>query len=73
MEIHTTIITKQGSPYLRWALNQVTWAHIRNEPDGTVAKFYRKLAKKKASAVVAASAKLLKINNILGTEGATAL
>ncbi|MEM3196906.1 MAG: hypothetical protein QXK57_01315 [Conexivisphaerales archaeon] len=41
-----------------------------HEPDGTVAKFYRKLAKKKASAVVAASAKLLKI---LGTEGATAL
>ena len=56
-------ITKQGSPYLRWALNQVTWAHIRNEPDGTVAQFYHKLAKKKgkASAVVAASAKLLKI------------
>ncbi|MEM4092894.1 MAG: hypothetical protein QW837_07620 [Conexivisphaerales archaeon] len=34
-----------------------------HEPDGAVAKFYRKLAKKtgKASAVVAASAKLLKI------------
>lgn len=56
-------ITKQGSPYLRWALNQVTWAHIRNEPDGTVAEFYHKLAKKKGSAIaiVAASAKLLKI------------
>jgi transposase len=56
-------ITKAGSPYLRWVLNQCTWVHIRSEPDGNVATFYRWLSKKKgnAKAVVAASAKLLKI------------
>ena len=56
-------ITKTGSPYLRWALNQCTRVHIRTEPDGTVANFYNRLRRKKgdAKAIVAASAKLLKI------------
>ncbi|MGC8924364.1 MAG: IS110 family transposase [Candidatus Micrarchaeia archaeon] len=56
-------ITKTGSPYLRWVLNQCTWVHIRSEPDGNIATFYRRLSKKKgnAKAIVAASAKLLKI------------
>ncbi|MGC9211192.1 MAG: IS110 family transposase, partial [Nitrososphaeria archaeon] len=56
-------ITKQGSKYLRWILTQVTWANIRNEPEGTVAKFYEKLKKEKGSqkAITAASAKMLKI------------
>ncbi|MEM3193297.1 MAG: transposase [Candidatus Parvarchaeota archaeon] len=68
-------ITKQGSPYLRWALNQVTWAHIRNEPDGIVAKFYRKLAKKKRGEGQRCSSSFSQAaeDNILGTEGATAL
>jgi transposase len=56
-------ITKQGSPHLRWILNQCVRAHMRAEPDGTVAAFYQRLARKKGDqkAVVAASAKLLKI------------
>jgi len=56
-------ITKAGSPYLRWVLNQCTWVHVRSEPEGGVASFYRRLSGKKghAKAMVAASAKLLKI------------
>jgi len=54
---------KQGSSYLRWILTQVTWANVRKEPNGTVGNFYSKLKKKKGSAkaIVAASAKLLRI------------
>jgi len=42
---------------------QVTWANVRKEPNGTVGNFYYKLKKKKGSAkaIVAASAKLLRI------------
>jgi len=56
-------ITKAGSPYLRWVLNQCTWVHIRNQPEGSVAMFYAWLSKNKgcSKAMVAASAKLLKI------------
>jgi transposase len=56
-------ITKAGSPYLRWVLNQCTWVHIRNEPEGSIAAFYERLRRKKghSKASVAASAKLLKI------------
>jgi transposase len=56
-------ITKAGSPYLRWVLNQCAWVHVRNQPEGSVAMFYARLSKKKgrSKAMVAASAKLLKI------------
>ena len=56
-------ITKTGSPYLRWVLNQCTWVHIRNEPEGNIAVFYDRLRKKKghSKVTVAASAKLLKV------------
>jgi transposase len=56
-------ITKAGSPYLRWVLNQCTWVHVRNQPDGSVAAFYKRLSGKKgrSKAMVAASVKLLKI------------
>jgi transposase len=56
-------ITKQGSPYLRWILNQCARTHMRMEPDGTVGLFYTRLARKKggSKAIVASSAKLLKI------------
>jgi transposase len=56
-------ITKAGSPYLRWALNQCVRAHMRSEPEGSVSEFYDRLRRKKghAKAVVAASAKLLKV------------
>jgi transposase len=56
-------ITKTGSSYLRWIMGQCTRAHIRNEPDGTIAKFYARIARRKGDqkAVVAASAKLLRI------------
>jgi len=42
---------------------QIKWANIRKEPNGTVGNFYSKLKKKKGSAkaIVAASAKLLRI------------
>jgi transposase len=60
---HHGAITKQGSPYLRWILNQCARMHMRMEPDGTVATFYARLARKKggSKAIVAASAKLLKV------------
>jgi transposase len=56
-------ITKTGSTYLRWILGQCTRVHMREEPDGTVATFYQRLARKKGDqkAIVAASVKLLKI------------
>ena len=56
-------ITKTGSSYLRWILGQCTRVHIRFEPDGTVAQFYERIRRKKGDqkAIVAASAKLLKI------------
>lgn len=56
-------ITKTGSPYLRWCLNQCVRAHMRAEPEGSVAVFYEKLRRKKGhgKAIVAASVKLLKI------------
>jgi transposase len=56
-------ITKQGSPQLRWILGQCARVHMKTEPDGTVAMFYERLVRKKGyqKAVVAASAKLLKI------------
>jgi transposase len=56
-------ITKAGSPYLRWVLNQCTWVHVRNQPEGSVALFYRRLSGKKghSKAMVAASVKLFKI------------
>jgi hypothetical protein len=51
------------SSYLRWILTQVTWANVRKEPKGTVGNFYSKLKRKKGStkAIVAASAKMLRI------------
>jgi len=60
---HHGHITKQGSPHLRWVLNQCTRIHIKTEPDGTVAAFYNKLERKKGDpkAIVTASSKLLKI------------
>jgi transposase len=56
-------ITKTGSPYLRWILGQCTRINIRNEPDGRLALFYNRLARKKGSqkAIVAATAKMLRI------------
>ncbi len=56
-------IMKTGSSYLRWILGQCTRVHMRTEPDGTVAQFYARIARKKGDqkAIVAASAKLLKI------------
>jgi transposase len=56
-------ITKTGSPYLRWTLNQCARVNIREEPEGNLAKFYCKLRAKKGDgkAITAASAKLLKI------------
>jgi hypothetical protein len=54
---------KSGSKYLRWVMGQCTRAHIRAEPEGTIATFYARLARKKGDpkAIVASPAKLLKI------------
>ena len=56
-------IMKSGSRYLRWVMGQCARAHMRAEPDGTVAAFYARIRRKKGDqkAIVAASAKLLKI------------
>jgi transposase len=56
-------ITKQGSSELRWVLNQCARVYIREKPDSDIAGFYNRLRRKKgdAKAIVAASAKLLKI------------
>jgi transposase len=56
-------ITKTGSSHLRWVVGQCTRIHMRAEPDGTIAQFYARIARKKGDqkAIVAASAKLLKI------------
>ena len=53
--------SKQGSNYFRWILTQVTWANVRKEPNGTVGNFYPKKKKGSVKALVAASAKLLRI------------
>jgi len=60
---HHGPIMKTGSSYLRWIMGQCTRVHMRNEPDGTVANFYARIARKKGDqkAIVAASAKLLKV------------
>jgi transposase len=56
-------ITKTGSPYLRWVLNQCTRANFRASPNGKLFSFYNRLNQKKGSAkaVVATSAKMLRI------------
>ena len=56
-------IMKSGSSYLRWMMGQCARIHMRAEPGGTVATFYQRIRRKKGDqkAIVAASAKLLKI------------
>ena len=56
-------IMKTGSRYLRWIMGQCARANMRVEPNGTVATFYQRIRRKKGDkkAIVAASAKLLKI------------
>jgi hypothetical protein len=54
---------KPGSMYLRWIMWQCARVHIRAEPSGTVATFHQRIRRKRRDpkAIVAASAKLLKI------------
>jgi len=54
-------ITKEGSGWLRWALTQAVYAHLRHETNLT--RFYRRLAAKKPSqvAVMATARKMLKV------------
>jgi transposase len=54
-------ITKEGSGWLRWALTQAVYAHLRHETNLT--RFYRKLAAKKPIqvAVMATARKMLKV------------
>jgi transposase len=56
-------IMKSGSKYLRWVMGQCARAHMRAQPAGTVATFYARIKRKKGDqkAIVAASAKLLKV------------
>ena len=54
-------ITKEGSGWLRWALTQAVYAHLRHETNLT--RFYHRLAAKKPSqvAVMATARKMLKV------------
>jgi transposase len=56
-------IMKTGSKYLRWIMGQCARARMRVEPNGTVGAFYARIRRKKGDkkAIVAASAKLLKV------------
>jgi len=56
-------ITKAGSRYLRWILQECVHAHIRTEKNSNIAQFYYRIARKKGNskAAVAAAAKLLKV------------
>lgn len=56
-------VMKTGSPYLRRVLNQCIRANLRSDPDGRMATFCARLARKKgdAKAVVATSVKMLRI------------
>jgi hypothetical protein len=54
---------KSGSKYLRWIMGQCARANMRAEPEGTIAKFYGRIKRKKGDqkAIVAAAAKMLRI------------
>src|SRR5215813_8126228 len=56
-------ITKTGSKYLRWIMLECLHAHIRNDNNSNITKFYHRISKKKGNskAAVAAASKLLKI------------
>ena len=61
MSIHGRI-TKQGSPFLRWILEECVWAHLRCAKDTSLTRFfYRMLWKGKEKAAVATARKLLKV------------
>ncbi len=55
-------ITKQGSSYFRWILVQAAWTNIRSYPDGSIARFYRRMRERKGGkkAITTAAAKPLR-------------
>lgn len=54
-------ITREGSKWIRWALTQAVYVHLKY--DTNLTRFYRRLAAKKPSqvAVMATARKMLKI------------
>lgn len=46
-------ITKAGSRYLRWILQECVHAHIRTEKNSNIAQFYYRIAKKKGNSKAA--------------------
>ena len=61
--IHHGRITRRGSDMLRWVLVEAIHSHARYASNSVVAKFYKRLAKKRGTskAAVAAASKLLRI------------
>ncbi len=61
--IHHGRITKRGSNMLRWVLVESIHTHVRHAENSDIAKFYKRLAKKRGTskAAVAAASKLLRV------------
>lgn len=56
-------VTKQGSPALRWVLEECVWMHLRYAEDTSLTRFFHRLARRKGKqkAAVATARKLLKV------------
>lgn len=56
-------ITKQGSPILRWVLEQCVWAHLRCAGNTSLTRFFHRVARKRGEkkAAVATARKLLRV------------
>ena len=60
---HYGRITRRGDPLLRWVMTECVHTHVRYAKDSDVAKFYKRLAKKRGNskAAVAAASKMLRV------------
>jgi transposase len=60
-------VTKQGSPVLRWVLEECVWMHLRYAGNTSLTKFFYRVARKrgKQKAAVATARKLLKVVHVL--------
>jgi transposase len=56
-------ISRRGSSTVRWLITQAAWVHVYNCPDSTIAKKYRRLAKRIGNkrAIIAVCRMLIKV------------